>query len=252
MTATLTTLSIVSHGQGQLIGQLLGDIEAHCRAPLEVVVVVNIPEDEGYLSRSRPFPLTVVRNQTRAGFGANHNKAFAASKGDTFVVVNPDIRLSSDPLPALRATLADDGVGVAAPVVLSPAGKPEDSARRFPTVGRLLLRRLPSYRARPDYVVGSTPVAVDWVAGMFIALRRQTFQSLGGFDERYFMYFEDVDLCARARARGLGVVVNPACSVVHDARRDSHKSLRHMRWHLASAARFLGTSYAPGTRRSAP
>jgi N-acetylglucosaminyl-diphospho-decaprenol L-rhamnosyltransferase len=65
------------------------------------------------------------------------------------------------------------------------------------------------------------------------------FRELRGFDERYFLYYEDVDLCRRLRKRGYEVVLVPSASAVHDARRESHRNLRHLSWHLASIARFL-------------
>jgi N-acetylglucosaminyl-diphospho-decaprenol L-rhamnosyltransferase len=238
MPRALRTLSIVSHRHGPLVSALLDDVERHCAADLEVVLVVNVPEDEAYLSRPRPFPVTVIRNAAPRGFGANHNLAYSASRGDVFVIVNPDIRFSMDPLQSVLHALKDPRVGLCAPVVLSPEGGVEDSARRFPSISTLIRRTL--FRKRGlDYDINDAPVSVDWVAGMFVACRRELYGALGGFDENYFMYFEDVDLCRRVRQMGLDVRIEPGARVVHDARRQSHKSLKHMSWHLRSAFRFL-------------
>jgi GT2 family glycosyltransferase len=78
---------------------------------------------------------------------------------------------------------------------------------------------------------------VDWVAGLFMAMRAETFETLGGFDERYFLYCEDAELCLRAWNRGFDVRVVPAAPVTHPARRQTMKNWRHFRWHLESLAK---------------
>lgn len=232
------SISVVSHGQGRLVDALLSDLDKHCSVPAEIILVINVPEDEAFVRRPRRLPLTVIRNTDPMGFGANHNSAFSRALGDVFVVANPDIRLEGDPLPALLEMVRKPNVGVCGPKVVSPTGLTEDNARRFPTVKRLLTRHLRRER-KLDFAIEDKPVKVDWIAGMFLAMRREVYQSLDGFDERYFMYLEDVDLCRRAGRAGLDVVVEPAACVVHDARRESHRSPRHMLWHLSSTARYL-------------
>jgi GT2 family glycosyltransferase len=74
---------------------------------------------------------------------------------------------------------------------------------------------------------------------MFMLLDSKAFRTLGGFDERFFLYYEDVDLCCRIRLAGCSLTICPAVNVVHDARRASHRNLRFMKWHLASMIRFF-------------
>jgi len=80
------------------------------------------------------------------------------------------------------------------------------------------------------------------VAGMFMLIPTKIFQRIGGFDERYFLYYEDVDLCARLRVSGHVVRFCPNARVVHEARRQSHRSLRYLRWHITSMLRFFFSS----------
>ena len=129
-------------------------------------------------------------------------------------------------------------MGVAAPLVVDAAGKPEDSARRFPSARRLAAK-LFGLAPRLDYAIGSEPFSPDWVAGMFLAFRREAFAAVDGFDERYFLYYEDVDLCRRLRASGFDVRLVPGARVTHLARRESRRSFRHLRWHVASVTRYL-------------
>jgi GT2 family glycosyltransferase len=231
------TISVVSHGHGPLVARLLADIAAQVHGDVEVLLTLNVPEAV-HPPALPPGAVQVIANAQARGYGANHNAAFRRARGRLFCVLNPDLELARDPFPPLVAALGDARIGVAAPLVTDVAGRIEDSARRFPTVRSLAARAV--LGARPlDYSPADAPFFPDWVAGMFMLFRRETYAALGGFDERYFLYYEDVDLCRRMRARGLEVVVVPRASVVHLARRASHRNLRHLRWHLGSALRYL-------------
>lgn len=232
------TLSVVSHGQAALVRQLLADLEVLHPTDVEVLLTVNIPEDESVFPQCT-LPIRLIRNDRPQGFGANHNAAFALSRGQYFVVVNPDIRLPQLSLDRLREVIDRDRTGACAPLVINGGGSLEDSARRFPTLPRLLRRVVFRDRAL-DYEWRDEPQVVDWVAGMFVVFRREAFEQVGGFDERrFFMYFEDVDICRRLKRLKWAVRVQPAVRVVHDAQRASKRQLKHLWWHLTSAARYL-------------
>lgn len=234
----MLSLSIVSHGQSALIKPLLDDLRRLALPDIEVLITVNIPEDEGPFQEP-PSPSRIIRNVTPKGFGANHNAAFEQSKGQFFVVVNPDIRLPSLNVEQLLKPMRDPKVGAVAPVVLNGAGGIEDSVRRFPTIASLARRVLFKQRV-PDYEWKTQPIDVDWSAGMFVVFRRESYQEVRGFDyQRFFMYMEDVDICRRLKETGYRVVLQPAVSVIHDAQRASRRSFKHMRWHLTSAFRYL-------------
>lgn len=236
--ASFVTFSVVSHRQGHLLNQLLQDFHRPLHLAYEIIVTLNIPEDESFLSNHKELPIRIIRNSFKKGFGANHNAAFRVSKGDIFVVVNPDIRAESLDIRPLIEALYSSDAAACGPLVLSASGDREDSARRFPTVARLV-RRIMRSRRVSDYSFDSGPVVVDWVAGMFVAFKSQAFHAVGGYDERYFMYMEDADICRRLRRRGGLTLLQPAYAVRHYAQRASHRSLSHLRWHLCSALRFL-------------
>lgn len=233
------SLSIISHGQGHLIKNLLADCRTFSGPSFEILLTLNIPEDKAFIADFRDLPITLIENHHPKGFGDNHNTAFISSHGDIFVVVNPDIRAPRLDLTNLVTLSEQPKVGACAPRVLNTMGTLEDSARRFPTVFRLLNRVLLNRRQADYDLTGSNPITVDWVAGMFVLFPRVAFEAVGGFDTRYFMYMEDADICRRLHRLGYEIWVDCSTSVVHDAQRDSHRSLRHLSWHLRSAIRFL-------------
>ena len=238
----LVSVSVVSHGQNDLVGQLVEDIDRHCKSAVELILTENIP-DAAPPKASSVYPTLHVANTKRKGFGANHNAAFRHCRAPFFCVMNPDVRMRLDPFPELTGVLADPLVGVAGPLVRNPAGAVEDSARRFPTLAGIARKLVSRARRGPDYRTDTGPVRVDWIAGMCMLFRSETFKALGGFDERYFLYYEDVDLCRRAAQSGLAVVYDPRAELVHDARRGSRRNPRLALHHARSMARyFLSTS----------
>jgi len=240
----MISVSVVSHGHGAQLEALVGDLARTCAGPLELLVTLNVAE--GHVLPQDRFPLAVIENAVPRGFGANHNAALARARGEHFCVVNPDVRIAADPFPALLERLADPRVGVCAPRVLDPGGRVEDSARHFPTPLEIVAKAMGRAPALPQ---GASP---DWVAGIFMLFRTAVLRQAGGFDERYHMYYEDVDLCARLRLAGLEVALCPAVSVTHDARRASHRDARHLAWHLRSMARFFTSApYREIARRRA-
>ncbi len=234
----LISLSLVSHGHGKLLPPLLEDLARH--RPLggiEVIVTLNTPEPQPFAQAAYPFPLKLLRNPVPQGFAANHNAAFREANGGYFCVLNPDIRLPTDPLPILSAELSDPRVGVAAPLVVDGNGRIEDSARPFPTPSEIGLKALGYVTRRPaDHAANLSP---DWVGGMFMVFRSATFDEIGGFDPAYRLYYEDVDLCARLRLKGYEVRLSPEARVTHLARRSSHRNPRYALWHMSSMLRFF-------------
>jgi GT2 family glycosyltransferase len=222
-----------------LVGEILADLARYADSvPIEVILTRNIPEQLPFSVEDLPYPVKIVDNVAPKGFGANHNTAFRLAVGKWFCVMNPDIRLNGNPFPDLLACLANPRVGVAAPLVLGVQGEIEDSARRFPSPLKILCKALGQCKGS-DYAITESPLYPDWVGGMFMLFPRGVYAKAGGFDERYFLYYEDVDLCARLQLLGNRVILCPRAEVVHHARRSSHRNLIYLRWHLGSMMRFF-------------
>lgn len=223
-------VSIVSHGHGPLVQRLLLQMGRMSGATVaRVVLTQNLPEPSPLPPPGGwPFMLQVVRNPVPLGFGDNHNRALAGAREPFVCVLNPDVVLleGADPFAALVRFAARPGVGCAYPEQVSPHGERQDSERECPTPMALWRRRV---LHRPDS-------RTDWVNAACLVLPQPVWQRLGGFDEAYFMYCEDVDLCLRLRLAGLALVRAPA-QVVHAGQRASHRRWAHLRWHVQSLLR---------------
>lgn len=237
------TLSIVSHGHHLYVAKLMQQLAGLERSDFEVILTQNMPEPEPVAFETLPYPVRLIQNPSPKGFGANHNTAFQESNGDYFVILNPDIELPEDPFGPLLKLAERDKMNICAPVILGADGQVEDSARNFPTpygLFKRLLCRLLGRAIAPDTLrQDADTLQPDWVAGMFVMVARETYQRLGGFNDAYFLYFEDVEFGARARLAGCQILVCKQARVIHQAQRDSHRRLRFMLWHVQSAAKFF-------------
>lgn len=242
-------ISIVSHGQYFMVVKLLADLaQLACQSRLQLSLTLNINEPCELNKSNFPFPITLIKNSIAKGFGANHNHAFdnppELSKRKYFVVINPDIRINEDVFSVLidlintaKQNNTKQAIGVISPAIKNNNGLLEDAARELPTPTRILKKFL-GQRKHWQYTDTQT-YQPDWIAGMFMLFQEQDFASIGGFNDSYFLYYEDVELCSRLWLADFCVLVDPNCSITHNAQRTSHKKLTYLRWHLGSMLRFF-------------
>jgi N-acetylglucosaminyl-diphospho-decaprenol L-rhamnosyltransferase len=241
---TKFSISVISHGHRILITSLLVDLAKIGRKDIEVILTWNLKQEDNVLdSAAFPFPILSTVNDSPRGFAANHNAAFRHSSGEYFVILNPDIRLPDDPLEKLLLVLDTQRDVLCAPIILNTRNEIEDSARFFPSplglVKKAAAKALGIRLRLPDIPLIDGLLHPDWIAGMFLVVPRRIYAALGGLSERYFLYYEDVDFCARARLLGVDIIVTPEASAIHDARRESHRNLRFLSWHFSSALKFF-------------
>lgn len=228
-------VSIVSHGHGKMVLPLIETLLA-CNEVKQILFTKNVPEIISSPIDPRVF---LIENNIVKGFAANHNAAFSHCSQPYFCPINPDITLPANPFPLLLESIVQHKAALAAPLVLSPNGSIEDSVRSFPTMFSLLLKIAGGVKGRIQFNADQPICYPDWVAGMFMLFRSVDFAALGGFDEKFFLYYEDVDICARAWKASMKVVACSAASVIHDARRSSHRNSKYFYWHVASMARYF-------------
>ena len=194
----------------------------------------------------------VIANERTLGFGANINLGVAATTAPFVVASNADIEVTPGAIETLRAFAeAHPRCGIAAPQLRYPDGSWQPSRRSFPTVRGTLVRRTPLRRLRkPEetqrrhYLLDerpTEPVLSDWFLGAFLLLRRELLEELGGLDEGYHLYGEDIDLAYRARQAGWERWYVPDAVVTHhhQAVTDRRFFTRRTLWHWRSIARFV-------------
>jgi N-acetylglucosaminyl-diphospho-decaprenol L-rhamnosyltransferase len=230
---TSLVISVVSHRHGLWLTSALDDLVAHTSSDITIVVTLNVPETVDIDRARYPKRLVWIDNAHPKGFGANHNAALANFDADWYAIVNPDIRLHEDVFQSLIAVAeTDEHIGLVVPTVVDCYGHIQDSGRALPTPYRVFTRGFTRWlRKTPPLDTDTKQV---WYAGMFMLVRAKPFQSIRGFDERFYLYCEDIDLCARLCLAGYGLLRHPEVSVVHDAQRNSLKSIKHLRWHVES------------------
>ena len=208
---------VVNWNAGTYLADCVHALAAARRSAFELssVTIVDNASSDGSpaLVPDIDVPLELVRNDVNRGFGAACNQGAERGSGDYILFLNPDTRVSPSALDASVAFLSDPvnaGIGICGGQMVGDDGRRGLSCSRFPTLSmavsmmtglsRLLPRRFPPQRLRPDELDGSG--VVDQVIGAFFLVRRPLFEELEGFDERFFMYMEEVDLAYRARQRG--------------------------------------------------
>lgn len=236
---------VVSHGHAREVDALLPALLAQVD---EVVVVANVP---GSLPAVLPADVRVLENGRPRPLAANVNLGVAATSGELVLNATPDTLPHPGAVAALVAVLErEPAAGIAGPRMLWPDGTAQPSRRRFPTVGGTLVRRTPLRRIRGVYTQRehyeltdepAEPVRCDWMLGAFLLQRRQMLEELGGWDEGYRHYVEDIDLAYRAMRAGWERWYVPEAVVEHAyaAVIDKRWLSRHTVWHARGMARFV-------------
>jgi N-acetylglucosaminyl-diphospho-decaprenol L-rhamnosyltransferase len=236
---------VVSHGQAADVARLLPVLVPQVD---ETVVIANVPGSVGGV----PEGVRVLENPRPLGFAANLNQGTAATEAELVLSVNPDAVPRAGAIPALRAFLeTHPGAGIAGPQMVYPDGTWQPSRRRFPTVLGTLGRRTPVRRLVDPYRVQrghyhlderpAEPAEADWMLAGFLLLRRLMLDELGGLDEGFRLYGEDIDLCYRAMKAGWERWYVPAAVVTHayDRLVDRRLLTRRTLWHWAGMLRFV-------------
>jgi N-acetylglucosaminyl-diphospho-decaprenol L-rhamnosyltransferase len=224
---------VVDHDAGP---QLQGCVRSVLEDGADLVVIVENGASgsvEGALAElltaTPGAPVRVVRPGRNLGFGAGVNRGLAALSGDPapewVLVANPDLVVHPGALTAMRAALeANPAWAIVGPRIYTETGGVYPSVRTFPSfsdaAGHALLAQFNpenpfTRRYNPGTPVGDVVTRAGWVSGSCFLARRNALEELGGFDEAYFMYLEDTDLCWRAHQAGWGVGFAGTAAVTH-------------------------------------
>jgi len=197
-------------------------------------------------SLSKYEDVTYVDTKKNLGFGKGHNFVIPLLNSEYHAIVNPDIVLFSDAFsPLVDFLQKNEDVGMTAPVLTDEYNNVLRVYRRDLTLFDLLCRyvHIPPFRKRIDYhtmedVDKSKDFECPFIQGSFLVVRTNIFKAINGFDDRYFMYAEDADLCRTIRKTNK-VVVHPVVKVVHKWEKASHSSFKLMRIHAMSLVKYF-------------
>jgi N-acetylglucosaminyl-diphospho-decaprenol L-rhamnosyltransferase len=231
MIAPRLSVVIVNFNSGNETRECLRAVAADLASVEWQAIVIDNASTDGSAARIEQRPnVNVIVNAENRGFGAAINQAAHTTAAPLLWLLNPDCRVEPGAFVALLETLdRHPGCAIAAPQLLNADGSVQASARGEPTAwtglfGRhgLLAKMFPrssmtrrNLQSRDLVASGAESMPVDWVMGASMLIRREMFDAVGGFDERYFLYWEDADLCHRLRERGWSTRFVPRARVVH-------------------------------------
>lgn len=191
----------------------------------------------------------LIQGSSFKGFGANNNEVFQVARNtfgmcddDFFLVLNPDIEINTEAVAELLERHKKTAADISAINLFKDRAMIEYdySIRHYPKLLNPLkaLLRIPRHDLY-DKAVIQNPVKIDWAAGSFLLFKVSCYSSLKGFDEKYFMYFEDADICTRANLKGHNVVYFPNIKAVHFASHQNRKLFsKHFIWYCGSSIRY--------------
>jgi exopolysaccharide biosynthesis polyprenyl glycosylphosphotransferase len=248
------SIVVVTHeSRDEIVDCLDTLLDASKSVSCEVIVVDNASTDGTADLVAEAFPeVRLIRKRRRDGFSTNVNIGVVASRGRHLLLLNPDTRMFNGTIDRLVDHLdRHPEVGIVGPRLIYPNGAPQASARRFPTPVNTLVRRTPLRRLVG--VTGGTArhlmkdsvltevTEVDWLLGAAMAIRADAYFELGGLDDAFRLYCEDVDLCWRMHEAGWRVEYLPTATVEHALGELTAKRFFTVRtiWHFRSMWRFV-------------
>ncbi len=179
-----------------------------------------------------------VFNARNGGFAYAMNEGLKVATGDILIVMNPDVKIKSGLLGMINYLVSDASIGLIAPRIVSSKGVVQDSYRDFITPIRFIKRHFARLLHGEDKHDTDRVLRVDWVIGAFMAMTRNSYKAVDGFDDGYFLYCEDMDLCKRMHQCGYSVVYYPDATIEYEGTRSARHSWKYARIFLKSLFRY--------------
>ncbi len=222
----MVSIVILSYNTSELLKKCLESIYLHLRGNFEVIVVDNASKDESVKMVKDTFKkVRLIENPHNSGFAGGCNLGAASAKGEHILFLNSDAEVKDDPLPILLQTFNDhDNVAVVGGILENYNGSLQRSFGDFYTIPNIITLLFVGESGELKKYTDEKEMETDWVSGGFMMTDSAHFRSVKGFNESYFMYIEDMDLCYRLRKNGLKVFVNPDARIKHLGQGSSNKA----------------------------
>lgn len=236
------SIIIVNFNTKELLENCLNSIFQNIKADYEVIVVDNASTDGSVEMLAAEFKnrARTVSNQKNLGFGQANNLGAKIANGRFLFFLNSDTIIKENILPALSDFFdRDESIGIISPrLILEDGFKQPNAFGKYPTLKNLIFER-----PKEPSASQSNFFQVDWVSGAALIIRKEIFQKLGGFDEKFFMYFEDADLCLRAARLGKKIMVFNGAQVTHLVGRSIKKGKIRKNYYYISQNYFFEKHY---------
>jgi GT2 family glycosyltransferase len=184
--------------------------------------------------------IKLILNNKNTGFGPANNQGAKLAKGEYLFLLNSDTIIKNNILLELEKFLSENkDVGIVAPKLFLEDGSEQPFA--FGDYPRLLSLIFEKFTKAPKYL--DNPFEVEWVSGAALVIRKEIFDKVGGFDENFFMYFEDIDLCKRVREAGYKVMVNPLVNLTHLCGKSPARFIKRKSYYYESQDYFYKKHY---------
>lgn len=249
---------VVTYFPGPFLDNFVASMPAASTLSVPLTVVDNASTDGTVEYAEQHEEIRLINSGGNLGYGRAANLGVRGSSEDWIIIANPDVTFKPGAIDALlEAAQRWPRAGVLGPQILTPDGHIYPSARELPSLGRGIGHAIfgwwwptnpwtAAYRLERQ---APTERTAGWLSGACLFVRREAFEDLGGFDESYFMYFEDTDLCERLAVAGWDVVYAPSAVVEHHGSHSTSSNLRVMsKAHHDSAYRYLARHYAGPAR----
>jgi N-acetylglucosaminyl-diphospho-decaprenol L-rhamnosyltransferase len=240
-------ISVVNHNHDKIICE--NSTLKNLAKEHTVILKSNTPATSELQAYCNNNNIILIQRDEIKGFGANNNDIFniakikfKMNKQDYFLVLNPDIKISTEVISQLLIQLKNTYSDISAINLFldSTMTQYDHSIRHYPALLNPLktLLNIPRQDLYDKNEIDH-PIKIDWAAGSFLLFRAECYESLNGFDEKYFMYFEDADICTRANLAGLQVTYFPDIKAVHFASHQNRKLFsKHFIWYWISSFRY--------------
>lgn len=210
----------------------------------ELVIIDNSPHNDLEAFCKNYTAVKYIFTNKNLGFGRGHNLGFSnlSNKSDIHIIVNPDTYFNA---PSIREFLywfhSEKNISLVIPKILNPDNTIQNVVRNIPTPLNLIRRKLKLFN--DELIVKNNSITdIPFAHGCFLVFKSDVYQKLNGFDEKFFMYMEDIDIFIRSKKYGR-TVINTNYEIYHEYRKGSSKKLKLFYWHLLSAAKFFWKHY---------